>query len=259
MGPELVEQHPHIRQLASAVQAVTEEMEGEGWVALNPDDKGEFGREVHRRVSPQLHGQGRWFADVFVDNTTREVLSVGPGGAPGVGSGYTQVDLVHMTDGNAPVVGQVLDPDTVEDLVDIKTSVRGTIDVDQRARLRALIDDRDIKVVSTPRRWDPKTSSWIVNNKWQLAAGFFSLVGVGAAGYNLVQNDSYDAELQAIVAKVEGIRSRDYSTIGGEATKRLEVFDVANDLTNYLSHFTVDEMSIDILRAALLYSIIGQE
>ena len=120
---------PLIQQAYAAVDQAQKAMKAGGWTpppsTTNP---GLFGNEVHQWVSEYFaptNGTPRrgWVADVFVDNGTGVVLSIGelpPGGV----AGTTQIDLMSVKGNYRPVVTRPLDPKQILHVFDIKTSAR---------------------------------------------------------------------------------------------------------------------------------------
>jgi len=123
------------------------EMEAAGWTGTHD---GSFGIEVHERVGNKLKNKAGWMVDVYIENDTNRILSIGH--SPGSTLATTQVDLLHLEAGYKPKVGQVLDRTKIKNLFDIKTSLSGAMDADQKFRLKK-ITGGDFVVAKSPKRW----------------------------------------------------------------------------------------------------------
>jgi hypothetical protein len=161
---------PVIQQAYSVVDQAQKALKAGGWTppsgTTNP---GLFGNEVHQWVSEYFaptNGTPRqgWVADVFVDNGTGVVLSIGelpPGGV----AGTTQIDLMAVKGTYRPVAHRPLDPKKVLHVFDIKTSARISADdigpfVD---RIYALTGKDKLYLPQVQERYSIPKEGWFTN------------------------------------------------------------------------------------------------
>jgi hypothetical protein len=226
------------------------------WNGGAPGDAGAFGKEVHRRVSQQLQGKQEWLTDVYVNNTTKEIVSIGntpPGGVDGT----TQIDVLRMKQGQTMQKGQVFDPNKVDDLFDVKTSISGTLSDQQKGRLRGLMGGRDIMVVGTKRRWTA-ASGWHDNKKLKNAATVWKAYGIATTAYAIIHSDSFDEELEALVARAKFIKERPYEQKGGDVAKFNDMVDWQNRAANYVKRFTPEEDIINLMQIGAIYQLLAE-
>lgn len=259
-GPSVNGIPAHRQALADAIDKAVKEMEAQGWNGGAPGDSGAFGKEVHARVSAKLTAESpRWMSNVFVDNNTKVIVSIGqppPGGV----AGTTEIDLIYLKNGEPRFnVGDLWNHNRVEDLVDIKTSVGGKIGQQQLGRLKSLMNNREVVVTKgTPRRWTP-AQGWHVNTKFQTFFRLLALFGAATSAWNIINVDTYDDERDAIIAKLEFIRNRDYDHIaGGDSEKITHVQEVTVMLSAYMSHFAPDDTIVKIITVKRIYELIAE-
>ncbi len=185
---------PVIQQAYSVVDQAQKALKAGGWTpppgTTNP---GLFGNEVHQWVSEYFaptNGTPRqgWVADVFVDNGTGVVLSIGelpPGGV----ARTTQIDLMSVKGTYRPVVNRPLDPKKVLQVFDIKTSARISADdigpfVD---RIYALTGKDKLYLPQVQERYSIPKEGWFSNKsvvrfkklaKWCAALGVVASLAV---------------------------------------------------------------------------------
>jgi hypothetical protein len=103
----------------------------------NTQNPGWFGREIHNRMSNQIHtlpNPNQFYSSVVVENGTNKIISIGNG--PGV-AGTTEIDVVLMQKNHKPLkVGDTLDHTKIKDLYDVKTSIDGTMSESQKNRYK---------------------------------------------------------------------------------------------------------------------------
>jgi hypothetical protein len=147
-------------------------------------DNGAFGKAVHERASEILQVREGWAADVYVDNDSRKILSIG-GPPRGGTTRTTQIDAMKLKPGYRLEVGAVLDHTQIDDLYDVKTTASGIPQQDQATRLKKILNggieggSRDIKIGMVERRW-VKASGWIDNDRYKKGIGVLKMLGLAA-------------------------------------------------------------------------------
>ncbi len=103
------------------VSDVCKQLLQENWSPLNNEDRGAWGRVVHDRSYDRVRHRGpEWHASVWINETTREVVRLGPGGP--LPAGVRELDVVKMKKGHALTVGAIFRSDFLEFAFDIKSS-----------------------------------------------------------------------------------------------------------------------------------------
>lgn len=190
--------------MIDAVEQVMHEMEHgkPPWGPSNLADTGEFGDEVHKRVSGKLRGKPGWYTDVYVDNATGEVLSIGNRPSGRSIKDTTQVDALYMKNGKTLKPGVILDASNLQDVYDIKNTLRGKLAGDQLDRLKKLVSrgsptPRYVKAVHPKRRWTPSLG-WHDNPRFTKYIKLFSLLGPAFAIRAMIRSAEHEDELERI-------------------------------------------------------------
>jgi hypothetical protein len=119
---------------------------------MTPSNPGEFGTEVHLRVTQRLNGQNpRYRADVLLNRNTMQIVSVGSGGSGG--GALVQIDVIALADGYSPEVGDTLDLNRVKMAFEIKTGIGGTVHEDQRIKYIDIFGEEKFRSINSRRRW----------------------------------------------------------------------------------------------------------
>lgn len=204
-------------ELARIIGDVVKDMEG-AWTPSNPLDDGAFGKEVHRRVSEVLQGRAGWAVDVYVENGTNLIKSIG--GPPSGGTtNTTQVDVLKLKSGYTPQVDDVLDHTKIDDLYDVKTTASGIPDAGQAGRLKRVLNGgvdggaRDIRIGMVERRW-VKASGWVNNARYDKGIGLLRMLGLAAGVVQSAETahamwafQDDDPELQALLADAQKVKT----------------------------------------------------
>jgi len=233
------------RVVADLIDKTVKDMEASGWSGA---DDGSFGREVHRRVGNSLSNKSGWLVDVYVENGTNRILSVGT--SPG-GSGYTQVDLLHLKSGYKPKVGDILDSSKIENLFEIKTSLSGSIDRSsggQLERLKNVNGGRRIVLSKSPKRWTIG-GGWQNNKRFGAGFKLLSLVGIGTSVYAILNFDDQDEQLDELIAEGKRING-----ISDPAWKKAETIVWMGQVRNWLSQFFPDSTVVDLAIVGVIYT-----
>jgi hypothetical protein len=207
-------------ELATVIRNVIKKMDG-SWMPDNDADKGAFGKAVHEKVGAQLKNKAGWGVDIFVDNGTNRIRSIGGPPVGGVND-TTQIDLIRFKSGYTPEIGQVLEHTQIEDLYDIKTTASGVPNPEQATRLRSVLNgwgdgDRAIKVGLVERRW-VATKGWIDNPRGKNAIGLMRMLGLAAgiadtasAAHAVWSFRDDDPEFEDLLVDARKVRAGQYS------------------------------------------------
>ncbi len=233
--------------VADEIKRAATDLENSPWYGT---DAGSFGDEIHRRVGDALRGRAGWFVDVYVDQETNEVRSIGtipPGGT----TGTTQIDLLKMKEGHRPTVGTILDKDQIDELYEIKTSATGKVDADQKRRLKKVVGGRKIKVCLSQRRWVP-VHLWVDNPRVKALVRVLNVVGVASTAHAWLNSDDYDDELDAMYEQ-----GREFKAESDPDQRRITGLVFVGMMRNYMSHFTGDTNTLNIAFGASTYAIVA--
>jgi hypothetical protein len=265
------------KEIADVTKKVQEEMKKEGWrpprtpPGENPNP-GAFGRDFHERASEELEElerrakeeldkrrQGwfknkRWYVNVYVNEKTGKVVSIGgppPGGVKAL-AGTVQIDAFYVSKGYTPKVGEVLDSTKIESVFDWKATRRGGIDPRQAMRIAAVTGKRPIPI-TTPEVY-VRGKGWVPNPKYKAVMGLLALIGVGEAAYAMIYASEYDAELQRIRQMAQVAKNQNIPEL-----RSVDLYNLQKAISNYLSHFTPDRTILDFLTLEEMYRILGEE
>lgn len=228
-------------------------METSGWKG-DPKDRGAFGTEVHRRVAQQLPAKtkypGQWLFDVYVDQKTNKVLSIGAPPQGGV-AGTTQIDILLLKGKKTLQVGDTLTPDVIKNIYEIKTSISGYVHSDQLKRLRLAkaglnpiaAQTATITVVGTARRWTA-SMGWHDNPKYGVGKKILSVVGaVGLfSGAAYATSPEADRDLHDIAQKVAKIRNENDPTVRAAD----QVLLLGGPIRSFLAKIGLDNLATDV-------------
>lgn len=217
------------RELNEVVDRATDEMQREKWKPKNPKHDGAFGNEVHRRASIAMQGRKGWAVDVYVDDNTQIVKSIGSVPKGGV-KGTTQVDVARLVRRYTPKVGQKWDESRAY-TADIKTSINKGLSDDQEARLQSLSADGQVSTVKSVRVYSVR-KGWHVNHKLKRAGQALVAIGVVSSAYAIVNVSAYDHEFNEMADAIE-----DYRTAEQGAQRRLAGLNANAKITAYLERF----------------------
>jgi alpha-tubulin suppressor-like RCC1 family protein len=232
--------------VADLIDQAVKAMESSSWAGTHD---GSFGNEVHSRVGAALTNKPGWLVDVYIDDNTKQILSIGQG--PGALNGTTQIDLLHLKPGYRPQVGQILDPSKVENLFDIKTSLSGYVDRPQRQKLTQAMGGRQIVIAKSPKRWT-LDKGWHINKKY--AAGFriLSLFALGGSVWTVLNYDKHDDELDKLISTASEIR-----LIEDEIDKKNRSIIFVHEIHQWLAKFSPETTSLAISEMVLMYGVIA--
>lgn len=232
-------------------------MESQGWIPPNPADDGAFGKEVHARVATTIaqNNDGRWITNVYVASenhpTTpfRTILSIGQPPQGGT-TGTTEIDVLRVKDGYNPQVGEVLNPQQLDDLFEIKTSVGGKINQAQKIKLKAVRGGL-IKISMSERRWT-SAAGWAKTPRVVKYIKLLGLLGLVATAYAFINLDSYDDDVDELIIKLDAVKAEPPDQ------KKVAAMLVMNDIRGYLNHFDPSN-SVDIITLTAIYDMLGHD
>jgi hypothetical protein len=231
-------------EMQKVVQQVTKQMKKQGWKPPLPapgryPDPGAFGKEVDRRASQILGNRKNWATQVYVDDATKRIVSIGappPGGGQAL-KNTTQIDAAALKGGYRPVVGQIWDA-TKADVYEIKASAYGGYIADwQLSRLRALGSDGHVRLVRPLDVY--KQGAWTVNARIKTVVRVLQLIGLATAAWNVINYAEYDGEFNKLMSDIQTAAARK------DPDQRLaDGLLVLQDAKQYLSHFTPGDSDI---------------
>ncbi len=235
--------------MAAALRDSITEMESQGWTPANPNYSGAFGDEAHARSFAKLAGRPDWYASVWVNVDTGEILSIGA--VPQGASDIVEIDVMKTKPGYAPAVGQVLDVAQVEEAYEIKTGVNGDVDIAKRDKLNALLGHQRWKV-PTPERMYKVGIGFVDHPKGGKIFKYFALFGLAQSGYAVFHASQYDDQLDDLVRTYE-----DAENATTDVWRDLAAVELANKTRQYLNNFTADETFANVVTVGMIYEHFG--
>ncbi len=246
--------------VADTIREAVVDMEvNPSWIDnYDPNDDGKFGKEVHRRVRSRLLDIGdiQWKTTVYVASDShptepfRKILSIGDTPSGGV-AGTTEIDVLRLKGDYNPQVGEILDPNKIDDIYEIKTSAGGKIDVNQKFRLRAVRNDK-IKIAMSERRFT-STLGWHNTPRVVKVIKMLGIVGLATSAYAIINSDTYDDEVDQIILKLDAAKAEQ-----DPAERKVEILLVIDDIRRYLDKFDPGTM-VNLVTTAEIYRILGQD
>lgn len=234
-------------QIAHRMDKVELEMAKQGWKPKKSG--GDYGSEVHTRVSQELEGlrdksgNKRWYTEVWVDLQTNKILGFGPNPGFQTTQHHAWVDAMYVKPGYVPKKGDVLDPNQIEDLYELKTSARGRIRQDQRDKYKKIINGgnphgpRDIKTLTTKYSYDP-AAGIVHNQKYKNRFVFYGIIA-GLLGHTIAQDVSAMVSYSDDEGQFDSVavKFRDAAMETDPTQKRVKELVAKDALFNYLEGF----------------------
>ena len=198
----------------------------------------------------------RWLKDYWIDFRTREIVGIGPN----LPSGYShdnvqQVDMMYAKSGYQPVVGDILDPNQIDDHYDIKTSVRGRVSGRQLENFEEIFGPHKTKVGQSLRRWS-LVDGWHDN---ETQGRRFKLIGIAIGVVTMATAcvawaDESEMFYERIDPLLTAIKNEDDAL-----ERRLLAIQAIQEAKTYLAKFTPDSTLVDILSWVMMYKAAGVE
>lgn len=113
---------PAYKKVASLINDdIIPAMQSANWTPTNPNNPGEFGSEVHRRLAAALQGNQNYLCNMIVHPQTLVVIGYGAQGMPGM----AQIDVMHVQRGYHPAMNDILDLSKVKMAFEVKSGLSG--------------------------------------------------------------------------------------------------------------------------------------
>jgi hypothetical protein len=235
-----------------------DEMESQGWTGPPPPNTNAFGIEVHARVAAKIaaDNDGRWLTNVYVARANhptlpfRTIMSIGsppPGGL----AGTTEIDVLRLRQGYNPQVGDILDPNQIDDIYEVKTSAGGKIDPDQKARLKQVRDGK-IKITMAYRKWTHGLG-WHKTPRVTRIIKIIGLAGLVTSAYAVINLDDFDDEVDEIIMALNVANAEN-----DPLQRKVACMAVVSDIQQYLNHFDPSD-SVNIVTLGTIYYMLGQD
>lgn len=270
-NPVTIERFSNTKTVASAIQEAydavnqaQQALKSGGWTpppgTTNP---GVFGNEVHQWVSEYFEPPGGtprrgWVANVFVDNNTGVVVSIGstpPGGV----TGTTQIDLIHTKGSYRPVVNRPLNQGKLLYVFDIKTSARiSAADLEPFVdRIHAITGKDTLYLPQVKERWSVPKAGWFSNTaaqRFRRLAKWTAALGV-VSSFAAIQGSEAKADecVQAAVAYRAALKSGTMTDIDAA---RLTFF---FSMKEFLSLYSVSPIQDGLNNLALMRWLLTEE
>ena len=150
------------------------------------------------------------------------------------------------------VVGEILDVDQVDMLYEIKTSIRGRVQRQQKLGLQALVGRDKVKLAASLRRWSAKLG-WHDNPTIARKLRVLGLVGVASTAMAFVAHADLAEEFETVIEpkmiQLEGLRD--------PLERRLQVAEILIDVRGFLGRFLPDTTLLDALTVGGIYRALG--
>lgn len=218
--------------------------------------KNPWSRKIAHRV---------WFTELVVD--ANGVVKAVDGVKGKLVPGDVQIDAIRVTPGYVPKVGEKLDLSKVHDVYDIKTNLYGSIGVDQREKLKKLINagdpkgPRSVKGVNSPRKQQGRYAV-IDNPKYtgslKIYTGLLTALGLvtttAGSVHAMIYPQDHEAELEVVFeAARKAINQKD------DQEKRLDTIRFVDLFINYLKNFAIPGVDYNIVRYLAIQWIMGTD
>jgi hypothetical protein len=249
------------KKVGEAIKEVVEDMKASGWTSgsgsidgttYTGNDDGAFGKEVHKRVAARFQGKPGWVAELYVDDIT---LKLHDRPLPPGQQGRTNLDLMKLKDGYMPQVGDILDQSQIEEIYEIKTSLKGKVEQGQLNRLKRA-KGGDIKVVNSKFRWTT-AKGWHLSPKFGRYVRVLSIIGLAASPVVFVLGSEGDEKLKEVTAKAVEIKQLSEAGEIDFFDKRLHLIDLNRLMKEYFDSVTGGNPVTDLAFLGGLYKIIG--
>ncbi len=251
------------KHLADILEKVQDQMSQEGWkpplTKTGNPDSGAYGKEVHRRASELLKNANGYYTDVFVD-ANGKILSIG-GPPPGGLKDTTQIDILAVKHGYKLKVGDVIDPEKLLGVYDIKTGA-AKLEGDQLERLQKIVErgaktpdelKKGPKVKSLRHKYVYQQGKGLtVNPRFTLIVRMISIFGLAGAVNATLHASQYDGELDEIEHLMKQFK------FAPEDQKKVIAVEILGKMRNYFSHFVDDDFSLNLVTLGQLYDLLGR-
>jgi hypothetical protein len=246
---EVTEPSSTEKVMVKVADEAVEQMKKEGWTPVNPADPGEFGKEVHRRVTVRLQGKKGWLMNVYVEKGTRKILSIGsyPPGVPP--QNLTEVDALALKANYRPTVGDVITSSEIE-VYDVKNGIRGRLSPTQYDALKAVAGKGPVRVVRP--KWVYKNGAFAVASQHARIFKLLSVLGLAWSAYAVINYAEYDDQWERVVEQVNRAKNE-----ADPDQKCLEVAVAVQEVNLYLSNFVPDGTMLKIATVMQIYRILG--
>ena len=146
----------------------------------------------------------------------------------------------------------ILEPNDVEDVYDIKTSLNGQMTVDQKTRLSNVLNmgggDREARIATTHRRWTT-TRGWHDNIYFKNGVRVFAAFGIASSLYAICVFDESYPLLTKMVDEARKVQRGD----GFGATPQEQMFYwLNNDVRPFLQQFDPDGLTTNVAIAGAM-------
>jgi hypothetical protein len=115
-------------------------------------------------------------------------------------------------------------------------------------RLKAVMGGGKIVLVKSPKRWT-LASGWEPNNRFRAGYRLLSLVAIGTSVYAMLNYDTEDDQLDALIAEGKRINQ-----INDSEWKTAATLIWMGDIRNWLSRFFPDSTAVDLGILGVIYT-----
>ena len=151
----------------------------------------------------------------------------------------------------------ILEPNDVEDVYDIKTSLNGQMTVDQKTRLSNVLNleggDRKVRVATTHRRWTA-TAGWHDNINFKNGVRVLTALGIASSLHAIWMFDENDPLLVAMVVNARKVRQGDNF---GKRPIEQRVNWLNHDVRNFVEQFDPDGMATNIAVSGAMRKVLA--
>ncbi|MCC7492907.1 MAG: hypothetical protein IT204_11185 [Fimbriimonadaceae bacterium] len=222
----------------------------------DPVDTGSLGKYASSHLRQQLEPYQRFQCNIVVDRETRVVYAI-----DGVNMGnrtvHTEIDVVYLRPGATRFqVGDIWDPDRVQQFYEVRNSVSGGLSAIQRERLQNLSGGRPImRVHGTKRRYNYTQQCWEDNPRFRKALRLLDAIGLARTAWNTIHASQFADELEEILDTAEDIAA---DTSGDPFDRRVRVVtELLPPMKDYLSHFCPDSQVTDAQMLIVAYRLLA--
>jgi hypothetical protein len=238
-------------EVRKVTSEIGQSLQDSGWQPVNADDDGEFGKILHLRASSELRLRDNWAVDIYVEKSTKKVLSIGhaPSGLGMRSSLYNQIDAAMLLEGWRPKVGEVWDA-TKALVVDLKAAnmtEKNAIAI--ASKIGHLSADGDVALIQPAVRWSAN-EGFVPIKRLQLVGKILGVFALGKVAWALVTSGNHDDQFQEVANAAENVLAQNESRDLVQA--RLAGVQLVEKAHAYLAHFIPEPDILTLLARAKL-------
>ena len=249
---------PADKMVISTVVDTVSQMEADQWTPpptqTGQPDPGAYGKAVHAQIFNRLSNEPDWYASVWVNKNTGEILGIGT--QPGnLTINDFEIDILKTKPGYMLQVGTILDVDQVLDNYEIKTGASGSVSVVKRAKLNTVFGVGGWKSITPRRRWRISIWDWDWHPKGGTLWKTFGLLGLATCSWAVLHASEFTEDLNEVVYAYKAAIHP-----GAPASQEMWLaIQFTEAVRNYVSHFTPDDVVPSVISLTMIYADLASD